>query len=71
MLDMDMGTQEINLQPDKKGNFSAQDELSMEGHWEFRVSLRTLDDNLHNATVDVTTPTPVNRASGGSSASGS
>ena len=59
MLDMDMGTQEINLQPDKKGNFSAQDELSMEGHWEFRISVRTLDDKLYDATVDVTTPTPV------------
>jgi putative copper export protein len=71
MLDMDMGTQEINLQPDKKGNFSAQDALSMEGHWEFRVSIRTLDDKLHDATVDVTTPTPVNGASSGPSASGS
>lgn len=32
MMDMDMGTDTVNLQPDGKGNFSAQGDLNMGGH---------------------------------------
>jgi hypothetical protein len=34
MLDMDMGTDSLNLQPDGKGNFSARGDLSMGGNWQ-------------------------------------
>ncbi len=56
MLDMDMGTQSINLVPDGKGHFSASGELSMAGDWQIRIAIRTPDGILHEATVKLTTP---------------
>jgi Putative copper export protein len=58
MLDMDMGTQSINLQPDKNGNFSALDSLGMEGHWSLKINVQTTDNTLHSATIAFKTPTP-------------
>ena len=56
MLDMDMGTEALNLQPDGKGHFSGQGDLGMGGNWEIRVEIRTADTKLHTATVKLYTP---------------
>ncbi len=56
MLDMEMGTDSINLLPDGKGHFSANGDLSMGGHWQVRIQLRTPDNTLHEAKVDFSTP---------------
>jgi copper transport protein len=56
MLDMDMGTDNINLLPDGKGHFSAPGDLSMGGHWAIRIQIRTPDNTLHEAKVDFFTP---------------
>ena len=56
MLDMDMGTDSINLLPDGKGHFSANGDLSMSGHWQVRIQIRTSDNTLHEAKVDFSTP---------------
>ncbi len=56
MLDMDMGTDNINLLPDGKGHFTATGDLSMGGHWAIRIQIRTPDDTLHEAKVDFFTP---------------
>jgi copper transport protein len=56
MLDMDMGTDNVSLPPDGKGHFSARGELSMAGNWQIRVSIRTADNTLHEATVKLYTP---------------
>lgn len=56
MLDMDMGTDTVNLLPDGKGHFSARGDLSMAGHWEIRIQLRTPDNTLHEAKVDFFVP---------------
>ena len=56
MLDMDMGTDAINLQPDGKGHFSARGDLNMGGHWQLRIEVRTPQDTLHSGTIDLTTP---------------
>ena len=56
MLDMDMGTDTVNLQPDGKGHFSARGDLSMGGYWQVRVEIRTLDATLHEATIKFFTP---------------
>lgn len=53
MLDMDMGTTPINLQPDGKGNFSASGDLDMSGNWGLRVQIRAPDLNLHEASVKI------------------
>ncbi len=55
-LDMDMGTDTVNLQPDGKGHFSALGDLVMGGHWQIRIQVRTPDNTLHEATVKVLTP---------------
>jgi copper transport protein len=55
-LDMDMGTDEINLQPDGKGHFSANGDLSMPGNWEVRLEIRTPDNTLHEGTARFYTP---------------
>jgi len=52
MLDMDMGTDTVNLLPDGKGHFSASGDLSMPGHWQIRIQIRTPSNTLHEATVD-------------------
>ncbi len=56
MLDMDMGTDNINLLPDGKGHFTASGDLSMGGHWAIRIQIRTPDNTLHEAKVDFFTP---------------
>jgi len=54
-LDMDMGTDTVNLQPVGKGHFSAQGDLTMSGHWEIRVQIRTVEKTLHEATIRLLT----------------
>lgn len=56
ILDMDMGTDTVNLQPDGKGHFSATGDLIMGGHWQIRIQIRTLDNKLHEATVKLSVP---------------
>jgi len=56
MLDMAMGTDSINLQPDGKGHFSASGDLTMSGNWQIRVQIRTLDNTLHEVNVRFFTP---------------
>ena len=56
MLDMDMGTDSINLLPDGKGHFTSNGDLSMGGHWQVRIQIRTPDNTLHDAKVDFFTP---------------
>jgi copper transport protein len=56
MLDMDMGTESTDLQPDGKGGFSAEADLSMGGDWQIDVRLHTLDNTLHKATFKIYTP---------------
>jgi copper transport protein len=56
MLDMDMGTDNVNLLPDGKGHFSAAGDLSMSGNWAIRVQIRTPDHTLHKASIKFFTP---------------
>ena len=56
MLDMDMGTEPVNLQPDGKGGFSSQGDLAMYGNWQVRLEVRTLDNTLHEVTTKLFTP---------------
>lgn len=56
MLDMDMGTEVVNIQLDKKGHFSGIGELGMSGNWQLRISIRTLDTRLHEAIVKFFVP---------------
>jgi copper transport protein len=39
MLDMDMGTGVVLLQPDGKGGYSAPGTLPMDGNWDFHIQL--------------------------------
>jgi len=55
ILDMDMGTDTVNLQPDGKGHFSATGDLVMGGHWQIRIQVRTPDNTLHEAIVKMKT----------------
>ena len=56
MLNMDMGGEAVNLQPDGKGHFSGSGDLGMGGNWQLRVEIRTLDATLHEATLKFFTP---------------
>ncbi len=56
MLDMDMGTDNVNLLPDGKGHFSASGDLSMGGNWQLRIQIRTPDNALHEAKVQFFVP---------------
>jgi copper transport protein len=56
MLDMDMGTDTVNLLPDGKGHFSGSGDLSMPGNWGIRIQIRTTDATLHEASVKLVTP---------------
>ena len=56
MLDMDMGTDTVNVLPDGKGHFSASGDLSMAGHWQIRIQIRTPNNTLHEAKVDFSVP---------------
>lgn len=51
MLDMDMGTNAVNLQPDGKGSFSTNADLDMPGNWQLRIEVRTPDNKLHETTI--------------------
>ncbi|MBE3558008.1 MAG: FixH family protein [Ktedonobacteraceae bacterium] len=51
-LDMDMGTDKLDLQPDGKGNFTGNGMLSMPGHWQIRILIRTADNTPHEARVE-------------------
>src|SRR5450755_353314 len=55
MLDMDMGTDEMNLPPDGQGQYSAQGTLSMSGHWEIGILLRTQGTIVHKVSVELAT----------------
>ena len=55
ILDMDMGTDSVNLQPDGKGHFSGTGDLVMGGHWQIRIQVRTPNNTLHEATIKVVT----------------
>jgi magnesium-transporting ATPase (P-type) len=54
MLDMDMGTDIIELSPDTHGRFSGTGSLSMTGDWQIRVLIRTLDGKVHVVTFSLT-----------------
>ncbi len=56
MLDMDMGTNTLNLLPDGKGHFSGTGDLDMPGDWQIRIQIRTPDATLHEASVKLLTP---------------
>ena len=56
MLDMDMGTDSVNLRPDGKGHFSSPGDLSMSGNWQIRIQIRTADNTLHDARVHFFVP---------------
>jgi hypothetical protein len=56
MLDMDMGTDTVNLLPDGKGHFSGTGDLAMPGNWEIRIQIRTPDATLHETSVKLVTP---------------
>ena len=56
MLDMDMGTDTVNLLPDGKGHFSGTGDLSMPGNWQIRIQIRTPGATLHEASVKLVTP---------------
>jgi copper transport protein len=56
MLDMDMGTDTINLLPDGKGHFSGSGDLAMPGNWEIRIQIHTPDATLHETSVKLVTP---------------
>ncbi|WP_176728950.1 copper resistance CopC/CopD family protein [Thermogemmatispora onikobensis] len=56
MLDMDMGTEVLNLQPAADGSFSGHGDLTMSGDWLARIQVRTLDNKLHEAQIKFFTP---------------
>lgn len=56
MLDMRTGTETVILQPDGRGRFSAKGNLSMGGDWGIRISIRTRDNILHEAYINLLTP---------------
>lgn len=56
MLDMAMGTDNVNLQPDGKGGFSGSGDLAMGGNWGIKVQVRTPDNTLHEASFKIYTP---------------
>ncbi len=55
MLDMDMGTDEMSLPSNGQGQYSAQGTLSMSGHWEIGILLRTQGTTVHKASVKFAT----------------
>nr|BBH94601.1 hypothetical protein KTA_28000 [Thermogemmatispora argillosa] len=56
MLDMDMGTEVLNLQPAADGSFSAHGDLTMSGDWLARIQIRTPDNKLHETQIKFFTP---------------
>lgn len=56
MLDMDMGTDSVDLQANSNGSFTGSGDLSMGGDWSIQVQVRTLDNTLHRATFKIYAP---------------
>jgi copper transport protein len=56
MLDMDMGTEAVKLQPDGKGQFTGESIFSMGGHWQLRIAVRTSDNTVHEAKIALAVP---------------
>jgi len=56
MVDMDMGTRHLNLQPDGQRHFKGSDQLDMSGHWQVRIDVRTASGGTSHATVNFSTP---------------
>ncbi len=56
MLDMDMGTRHLDLQPVGQGHYKGSDQLDMSGHWGVRIDIRTPSGAISHATVSFTTP---------------
>jgi hypothetical protein len=55
MVEMDMGTNTINLTPSTSpGTYSGQGELPMAGHWQLRTVIRTREDPTHLHTTTFT-----------------
>jgi copper transport protein len=54
MIDMDMGTEKLEMQADGKGNFSGSGTFSMEGRWLVRVQIKASDGTLHEARFTLT-----------------
>jgi copper transport protein len=50
-LDMNMGTDTMDLQPDGAGDFRNTGNLTMGGNWQIRIQIRTLDKTLHEAPL--------------------
>jgi len=53
MLDMDMGTDTIELASNTHGHFSGAGSLSMTGDWQIRVVIHTLDGKIHVTTFSL------------------
>ena len=51
MLDMDMGTYQLSLQPNGPGQYRGQGSLPMVGHWQIVVLFDTPATVLHQATI--------------------
>jgi copper transport protein len=54
MLDMDMGTDIIDLQVNKNGSYNGQGYLTMAGNWQIRIELVTTDGKIHETSVKFT-----------------
>ena len=54
-LDLDMGTDQVDLQPDGHVQYSAQGGLPMSGHWEIGILLLTSGATVHVASVKLDT----------------
>jgi len=50
-LEREIGTGTVNLQPDGKGHFSARGDLTVGGHWQIRVQIRTVENTLHETII--------------------
>lgn len=55
-LDMDMGSNSVDLQGNSQGVFTGNGDLAMGGNWDVRVQLRTLDNQLHAVDFRLYTP---------------
>lgn len=55
MVDMNMGIESVNLQPNGKGEFSAKGDISMDGNWAIRLNISTSDSTLHQAIIKFST----------------
>lgn len=56
MLDMKMATTSVLMHPDGGGQFHGRGELVMGGDWDIRLLIRTADQRLHEARIQLLTP---------------